>query len=313
MIFTKEIENTPKEIVLSMEDAELALMDAEFDLAMEDFNMYRANYDAEILAIEAYVKADKNLELCTESFNVIKEGFVDKVKKIGNAVWAAIKKMFRALAEKAKAFKKQLASIKLPSVINKTVFKNAYNIDDLEKRVTYVCDFLKTVGEGNYKLIQKISDTDDDKDIAEDIKDLIDRGGGEWVYKLLLKYLHVKPPFGSNDYNKSAELIEALKRYLESARQDTTTISNPTNYIKNVISRCERMIDSLNKIINRTSSILNDTEKAFEVSEAFYNKSLLDMIMIGFRMGHYIINTMISKIEEAIASWSRFGQPAEEK
>ena len=299
MIFTKEIENTPEEIVLSMEDAELALMDAEFDLAMEDFNMYRASYDAEILAIEAYVKADKNLELCTESFNVIKEGFVDKAKEIGNRAWETLKKLFQALTNKAKALSKWISQIKLPTVINKTIWKEAYDVDELDNRINKIVDFIGS-------LSRPINDILLDKRKTDEVTEILNEDAKAWSYKVILDACKVKPPFGA-DANNANEFYSALDDYLEGSRKDqSVTFRDPKKEIDKRLKKCQKIITALEKSLN-AMRIINfeniNTEK----------RNTFNAVIDSYKVLYQIIDRCTNKVHRVAASWTRFKDDGKEE
>lgn len=269
MIFTKEIENTPEEIVLSMEDAELALMDAEFDLAMEDFNMYRANYDAEILAIEAYVKADKNLELCTESFNVIKEGFSDKMKELGSKAWEAIKKLVNALIEKLKSaynFIKN-ASTNLKNTIDSklfTTYHNVYDIDDYKKAFDKVYEYINKIRSKAEPLamIRRFSYSKMEVGNTWDVK--------KYIYKANIG----NPPF-SDDYNNINEMIKNINAYIDDkALNAEIKTTSPKRDIEEVINVSHKIIDILNRDVKALSKVIDNLQK--QTSEASNDDELKD-------------------------------------
>ena len=224
MLFTKYINESESESIMTEAEITEGFLDSDFALSMLDYDMNRIKYEAEMEAIEVYKQNGLNMELCTESFNVIKEGMMDKVKNVGKKVWEALKKIVEMLKHAIKNFRAKLSKTKPKEIAPKEEVTNngikEYFITRKIVDVKSVDDKISTLAEWNNKVIDglnKIIRNGLNRNNTGEFADYIEKtGSGRWLYKVLLDYLNLNnAPFGRlgpDDIEK--DLIDHVNHYL---------------------------------------------------------------------------------------------------
>ena len=134
-----------------------AMLENDFDMAMNIYKLNREKYDAEILAIEVYVEADKELEIYTESFSDITKGFIDKSKKIIQAIIDNIIKAFNLIWKFFSDFIKTFFNINFKDKLVKQAYEiSLCNLDSLRERVDISCSWCKNYTSKAYEFFDSI-------------------------------------------------------------------------------------------------------------------------------------------------------------
>ena len=134
-----------------------AMLENDFDMAMNIYKLNREKYDAEILAIEAYVEADKELEIYTESFSDITKGFIDKSKRIIQAIIDNIIKAFNFIWKFFADFIKTFFNINFKDKLVKQAYEiSLCNLDSLRERVDISCSWCKNYTSKAYEFFDSI-------------------------------------------------------------------------------------------------------------------------------------------------------------
>ena len=134
-----------------------AMLENDFDMAMNIYKLNREKYDAEILAIEAYVEADKEYEIYTESFSDITKGFIDKSKKIIQAIIDNIIKAFNFIWKFFSDFIKTFFNINFKDKLVKQAYEiSLCNLDSLRERVDISCSWCKNYTSKAYEFFDSI-------------------------------------------------------------------------------------------------------------------------------------------------------------
>ena len=134
-----------------------AMLENDFDMAMNIYKLNREKYDAEILAIEAYVEADKEYEIYTESFSDITKGFIDKSKRIIQAIIDNIIKAFNFIWRFFSDFIKSFFNINFKDKLVKQAYEiSLCNLDSLRERVDISCSWCKNYTSKAYEFFDSI-------------------------------------------------------------------------------------------------------------------------------------------------------------
>ena len=141
-----------------------AMLENDFDMAMNIYKLNREKYDAEILAIEAYVEADRELEIYTESFSDITKGFIDKSKRIIQAIIDNIIKAFNFIWKFFSDFIKTFFNINFKDKLVKQAYEiSLCNLDSLRERVDISCSWCKNYTSKAYEFFDSIKSDEHEK------------------------------------------------------------------------------------------------------------------------------------------------------
>ena len=223
MLFTKYINKS--DTIMTEEEISEGLLESDFNLALINYDTNRIKYNAEMQAIEVYKQNNCNLELCTESFEIIKEGMMDKAKNIGKRVWEALKKIVEMLKNALKNFRAKFSKVKPKQVTPKK--EESPN----EKKVEYVWagfileggkysnkvdSVLSWVDKINVELKKLIRNGKENEHTGGVAKAIADAGRGSWLYKILIDYLNMNnAPFGKiTEHDNENDFIEMVNDYL---------------------------------------------------------------------------------------------------
>lgn len=287
MLFTKYINESESDAIMTEEEISEGLLESDLNLALINYDTNRVKYDAEMQAIEVYKQNNCNIELCTESFEIIKEGMMDKAKNIGKRIWEALKKIIEMLKQALKNFRAKLSKTKPKEVTpkkeaeeNKTKYTWTGFITDAEKytdKIDKISLWISSVNNELRKIIRNGRDNDHTKGLTQSIAD---HGKGTWLYKILLDYLNKNnAPFGKiADHDNENDFIDMADTYLMTVPSGFVRISGDSiEYVQNQVYKrfdenkkiLERSIKHLEGGVKMLDMMLDDAKDIFVDSDNF--------------------------------------------
>lgn len=284
-------------------------LNAELGLAIACYENERVIYEAEMQAIEVYNKYDGNIELCTESFEIIKEGMMDKVKAAGRNIFAALRKMINAIINALSTLKTKIAkALKTPHLITVTKLHEAYNINDLKNRIDKVTRWIDDVNSSAKKVIKR-EIIDNNMKVARSLRDMVDASEGKWMYTAILDYMNKdNAPFGNN-FSKSAEVYEAAEDYFMECREDvikTGLLGGDSDkmmrkYSQEQLNTATKAVDIIKHNLQIIDKDLQTAEKWYmDEDEHTYAECIADMVRILTMVNKEVLEIALKVLNRAI-------------
>lgn len=290
-------------------------LNAELGLAMACYENERVIYEAEMQAIEVYNKYDGNIELCTESFEIIKEGMMDKVKAAGRNIFAALRKMINAIINALSTLKTKIAKALKTPLVNTTKLHRAYDINDLKNRIDKVTKWIEDVNSSAKKVIKK-EIIDNNMKVAKSLRDMVDASDGKWMYTAILDYMNKdNAPFGNN-FSKSAEVYEAAEDYFMKCRINVAKIGMLGADSEKMMKKfCQEQLNNATKAVDVIKHNLQIIDNDLKAAEKWYNdeeehtyaECIADMVRILTTVNKSVLEIALKVLNRAIEFYTISG------
>ena len=290
-------------------------LNAELGLAMACYENERVIYEAEMQAIEVYNKYDGNIELCTESFEIIKEGMMDKVKAAGRNIFAALRKMINAIINALSTLKTKIAKALKNPLVTVTKLHEAYNINDLKNRIDKVTRWIDDVNSSAKKIIKR-EIIDNNMKVARSLRDMVDASEGKWMYTAILDYMNKdNAPFGNN-FSKSAEVYEAAEDYFMECRINVAKIGffsadsgkMMRKYSQEQLNNATKAVDVIKHNLQIIDNDLKAAEKWYnDEDEHTYAECIADMVRILTTVNKSVLEIALKVLNRAIEFYTITG------
>ena len=223
------------------------------EAAVADYEYQRCEYEAEMLAIEAYHEYNGNTTICEAQNQIIMEGFLsnvwEKLKEWFKKAWEAVKSFFKWikknikkawewLKKKWKSLTESYAGFDILQESSDNTFTLSFDIQKLMDNIKKVTKSGPSGNEAKDILIKIIKDSESSEEVSNRLSELL--------------LVHVVPGYKVNNMNDMANAVKELI---------TKDIEKDVTYTES----------ELDKVYKKAVDTLTDLEDELEDCERYFN------------------------------------------